>query len=94
MKAMLFKLLSAADRVVVDGYEIEEQKWFQGEEAIRLICDEDNEWTVKDQEVDVNNDGSAEIVGRRAHEGEDDTLTVEFFCEVALPFVYTSSEMK
>jgi hypothetical protein len=93
MKAMLFKLLSAADRVVVDGYEIEEQKGFQGEEAIRLICD-DNEWTVKDQEVDVNNDGSAEIVGRRAHEGEDDTLTVEFFCEVALPFVYTSSEMK
>jgi hypothetical protein len=93
MKAMLFKLLSAADRVVVDGYEIEEQKWFQGEPEIRLICD-DNEWTVKDQEVDVNNDGSAEIVGRRAHEGEDDTLTVEFFCEVALPFVYTSSEMK
>jgi hypothetical protein len=93
MKAMLFKLLDAADRVVVDGYEIEEQKGFQGEEAIRLICD-DNEWTVKDQEVDVNNDGSAEIVGRRAHEGEDDTLTVEFFCEVALPFVYTSSEMK
>jgi hypothetical protein len=33
-------------------------------------------------------------VGRRAHEGEDDTLTVEFFCEVALPFVYTSETLE
>lgn len=48
----LFRLISAADRVVVNGYEIETVDYLP-DDVVRLECDDDNEWLFKDQDVMV-----------------------------------------
>lgn len=72
----LFRLLNAADRIVVDGYEIESVT-YSPEDIARLECDDDNEWEFKDQDVTVcNGVCQARILTSDADEPEE--ASIEF----------------
>lgn len=76
-EAKLFRLINAADRIVVDGYEIEDVEYLTDGSA-RLVCDDDNEWLVADQDVTVCDGVCDARILDAADTDEPDEATIEF----------------
>ncbi len=63
----LKRCLDMADRIIIDGYEIENVE-FRDNGKIVCACDEDNRWTFVDQPVELDDEGSASATTTRNHE--------------------------
>lgn len=73
----LFRLINAADRIVVDGYEIDDVNYLSDGSA-RLVCDDDNEWLLVDQEVTVCDGVCSARVLEATDTDDPEEATIEF----------------
>lgn len=75
MQIALSILIQNADRVVVEGYEIDDSmtQWMPIADVWHLPCDDDNQWSFKDQQVMFSN-GEANAVDENGR-----TVTLAFY---------------
>lgn len=88
--ANLFDLFETADKVVINGYEIESIQDIGEDESgaplMRCEVSDDIEWNFKDQRVKVrhHDGGCVAITAGGEEEGGDDQVEIEFMMERAL----------
>lgn len=82
--AKLFDLFDIADKVVIDGYEIEminDMGGSKGDEIVRCEVSDEHEWSFRNQDVSVSKDGGSCV----ALTAGDDEME-EDPCEVRISF--------